>query len=152
MRPWSAGTSGLAAIALSAVLLVQTGTDFRVRAEALDQGSDTVARGWVEAALREIQPNAVVVSWWSTSTVFWYAQYVDHLRLDLTIVDDRTRLDLEYGEASDVIARFYGARPVYVIRGDPAELLRIQAVWELAPLSVFSPQVYLVVGPRAVGG
>jgi hypothetical protein len=142
----------LASIALAAVLLVQTGADFSVRAGAVDQRADTVARRWLEATLSEIEPNAVVVSWWSTSTVLWYAQYVDHLRPDLTIIDDRTRLDLNYGEATDVIARFYAARPVYVIRGDPADLARIQVTWNLAPLTVFSPQVYRVVGPRAAGG
>jgi hypothetical protein len=143
---------GPASVALAVLLLVPTTTDFGLRARAADQHDDTAARRWLTATLNGIEPNAVVVSWWSTSTVFWYAQYVDHLRPDLTIIDDRTRLDMNYGEATDVIARFYGSRPVYVIRANPADLGRVQAAWELAPLAVSSPMIYRVVGPRATGG
>jgi hypothetical protein len=56
------------------------------------------------------------VSWWSTSTPLWYAQKVEGLRPDIFIVDDRTMLDFGLGRAPDVIRRYLGERPVYVIR------------------------------------
>ena len=88
------------------------------------------------AALSQIEDGAVVVSWWSTSTVLWYAQYVDGIRPDIMIIDDRTRLDLDYGEATDVIARFLGSRPVYVIRANDYDLGLVLALYELEPLTV----------------
>ena len=50
-----------------------------------------------------MEPNAVIVSWWSYSTPLWYAQRVEGRRPDITIVDDRTRLDENLGELTDVI-------------------------------------------------
>ena len=48
-------------------------------------------------------PDAVIVSWWSYSTPLWYAQRVQGRRPDITIVDDRTRLDENLGGLTDVI-------------------------------------------------
>ena len=104
------------------------------------------------AALSQIEDGAVVVSWWSTSTVLWYAQYVDGLRPDLTIVDDRTRLDLDYGEATDVIAQFLGSRPVYVIRANNYDLGLVMELYHLEPLTTEpATNVYRVVGVRGAG-
>jgi hypothetical protein len=60
--------------------------------------------------------DSVIVSWWSASTLLWYGQRVERLRPDVYIVDDRTRLDDNLGEVWDVIDRFLGQRPVFVIR------------------------------------
>ena len=40
-----------------------------------------------------MEPDAAVISWWSYSTPLWYAQRVQGERPDITIIDDRTRLD-----------------------------------------------------------
>ncbi len=72
--------------------------------------------------------DAVIVSWWSASTTLWYGQRVERLRPDIYIVDDRTRLDDNLGEVWDVIDRFLGQRPVFVIRmsggGDGLDAIR----------------------------
>jgi len=156
---WRAGGPGgatlgaLLAGVIALALLVPTATDFSSRAEQADLSHDTAARRWVTAALSEIEADAVVVSWWSTSTVLWYAQHVDGLRPDLTIIDDRTRLDLDYGEATDVIARFLDTRPVYVIRANEYDLNRVLALYDLEPLAGESARdVYRVLGPRVTGG
>ena len=44
-----------------------------------------------------MEPNAVIVSWWSYSTPLWYAQVIEGRRPDIDIIDDRTRLDREPG-------------------------------------------------------
>ena len=146
------GSIGIAAV-LAVALLVPSIGAFGLRAELANEHSDTSARRWVTAALKKFEPDAVVVSWWSTSTVLWYAQYVDHLRSDITVIDDRTRLDLGYGEATDVIARFLGKRPVYVIRANNRDLNKVLAVFDLTRVTT-SPakDVYIVVGLRGSGG
>ena len=104
-------------------------------------------------ALSAVAPDAVVVSWWSTSTVLWYATLVEGKRPDITIVDDRTRLDLGYGEATDVIALFLGKRPVYVIRANNYDLGLVLALYDLEPLGVAPvTDVYRVIGVRGSGG
>ncbi|MEO7663570.1 MAG: hypothetical protein ABIV26_00460, partial [Candidatus Limnocylindrales bacterium] len=143
----------LVAAVVGAVLLVPAALDFGPRAQAADRHADTSAQRWLDAALGEIEPGAVVVSWWSTSTPLWYAQYVDGLRPDLTIVDDRTRLDLGYGEATDVIARFLGSRPVYVIRANAHDLGLVLDRYDLEQMRVDpATNVYRVLGPKGAGG
>jgi hypothetical protein len=81
-----------------------------------------------------MQPDAVIVSWWSYSTPLWYAQRVEGRRPDLTIVDDRTRLDEGLGELTDVIDANLGTRPVYVIRSDPDEVAMLAIRYRLEPI------------------
>ena len=83
---------------------------------AADRSGDRGAEAWLQQVLPLIPDNAVLVSWWSTSTPLWYAQKVRGMRPDIFVVDDRTMLDLELGRAPDVIDRYLGERPVYVIR------------------------------------
>ena len=51
-------------------------------------------------ALPQLEPDPVVISWWSYSTALWYAQCVDGQRPDVAIIDDRTRLDENLGAAN----------------------------------------------------
>ncbi len=69
-----------------------------------------------------MEPDAVIVSWWSYSTPLWYAQRVEGLRPDIAIIDDRTRLDEDLGSLTDVIDANLPTRPVYVIRLDRREI------------------------------
>ena len=137
---------------LGGLLLVPAVGDFEGRAFHADRSNDTAARRWVTAALSQIEEDAVVVSWWSTSTVLWYVTLVDGQRTDIDIVDDRTRLDRNYGEATDVIARFLGSRPVYVIRANNHDLGLVLALYDLEPLTAQpATNVYRVVGVRGAG-
>ncbi len=142
---------GLVSVVLAIALLTPTIADFGPRAVAAGRRDDTAARRWADSALAQVEPDAVVVSWWSTSTVLWYATLVDGQRTDVTIVDDRTRLDLDYGEATDVIARFLPTRPVYVIRANNHDLGLVLALYDLEPLAAPAANVYRVVSPRAAG-
>jgi hypothetical protein len=81
-----------------------------------------------------LPPNAVIVSWWNTSTALWYAQKVEGLRPDVFVVDDRTMLDLHLGGATDVIGRYLGQRPVYVIRANPYDLGLVLDQYRLSPI------------------
>jgi hypothetical protein len=143
----------LVAAVLGALLLVPAITAFEARLAAADRSRDTAARQWVTAALSQIDEGAIIVSWWSTSTVLWYVTLVDGERPDLTIVDDRTRIDLDYGEATDVIARFLPTgRPVYVIRANEHDLELVTDLYDLEPLTAEpATNVYRVIGPRGDG-
>jgi hypothetical protein len=119
--------STAAAAIVGVVLLIPTITDLGARRHAADRSGDTGAQEWLAEALPAIPQDAVVVSWWYTSTALWYAQKVEGLRPDIEIIDDRTMLDRDLGRAPDVIRRYLGSRPVYVIRvagGDTEELTR----------------------------
>jgi len=103
-------------LAAAVLLVVPAVHALQVRASA-DASRDTSAQQWADAALKALPPNAVVVSWWSYSTPLWYEKYVAGRRPDILIVDDRDRLDDNYGDLPATIDRFLAqGRPVYVIR------------------------------------
>jgi hypothetical protein len=119
--------SVLAATLVGVLVLVPTLAGLDARRHAANRSGDTGAQAWLNEALPAVAQGAVLVSWWSTSTPLWYAQMVEGLRPDIDIIDDRTMLDLDLGRAPDVINRYLGTRPVYVIRlagGDTDELTR----------------------------
>lgn len=91
------------------------------RLESIDRSGDVDARLWVDHALEVMEEDALIVSWWSYSTPLWYAQHVEGRRPDIAIIDDRTRLDQDLGDITDVIDANLPIRPVYVIRSDPRE-------------------------------
>jgi len=83
---------------------------------AVDRSGDRTAQAWLDRVLPQLEPNAVVISWWSYSTPLWYAQRVEGRRPDIVIVDDRTRLDEDLGSVGDVIEANLDHRPVYLMR------------------------------------
>ena len=125
-RPSLRSVEVVAAAIVAVVLLAPTITNLDARRSAADRSGAIEARLWLDETLPALEPDAVIVSWWSTSTPLWYAQKVEGQRQDVFIVDDRTMLDLRLGRAPDVIRRFLAlGRPVYAIRmagGDLNEL------------------------------
>jgi hypothetical protein len=115
VRPMASGVVALA------LLLPSIGA-FSTRATVVDDTGDVAAQRWTDEVLGALEPNAVVVSWWSYSTPLWYAQVVDDRRPDVCIIDDRNRLDYQLGELDQVIARYLPTRPVYLIRNGNSEL------------------------------
>jgi hypothetical protein len=128
----------LGAVALElvavAILLVPTAQAYSDRFRQVDLSHDRAAARWLDAILPQLQRNAVVVSWWSYSTPLWYALDVEGLRSDVTIIDDRTRLDEQLGEVGDVIEHYLGTRPVYLIRTS-GDMPGLQARYDLRPLA-----------------
>ena len=133
-RSRSGWTGPALAVVAAGVLLVPTVLAAPGRLPAIDESSDRSAAAWTDRALAAMAPNALIVSWWSFSTPLWYAQRVEGRRPDLTIVDDRTRLDEGLGDITDVIDANLGTRPVYVIRSDPDEVIALAARYRLEPL------------------
>jgi hypothetical protein len=139
----------IAAVLLAAVLLLQTAVELPARARQVDESGDIAAQRWLAATLGAMEPNAVVVSWWSYSTSLWYAQYVEGRRPDIWIVDDRTRLDEHLGEVTDVVRTVLAqGRPAYVIRADTREVEALAEQYDLERVGPADGSLIRVV-PRA---
>jgi hypothetical protein len=124
--------TGLATL-IGISLLVPSLSSWNERRIQADRHADTAASRWLDEILPTLAPDAVVVSWWSTSTPLWYAQLVEGRRTDVFVVDDRTVLDDNYGTAGDVINRFLDVRPVYVIRATSRDLDALRRDYQLEP-------------------
>ena len=103
---------GLAAVILVVPILVPVPD----RLSDLDVSGDHSTRVWMEATFAALPANAVIISWWSYSTALWYGHFVEGLRPDVKIIDDRTILDDGYGTVQNAIDAYLGKRPVYLIR------------------------------------
>jgi hypothetical protein len=110
------------ALLLAVALVVPTLGAAQSRYAFVDMHRQTDAARWTAHVVATLEPNAMIVSWWSYSTPLWYAQRVEGQRPDIAIVDDRTRLDENLGGLTDVIDANLGTRPVYVIRTDRNEV------------------------------
>ena len=122
------------AIALGIVLLVPTAIGLRDRWNQQDLSQSTAAPEWLDEALAALDQDAVVVSWWSYSTPLWYGTLIEGRRPDITIIDDRTRLDEGLGEAADVIEANLDSRPVYLIRVTDQEIAGPRARYRIEPV------------------
>ena len=138
---------GLAVAALAAVvLLAPTILALPVRAAAVDRTADRGAERWLAAVLDEVEPGAIIVSWWNYSTPLWYAKVIEGRRTDIFVADDRTRIDMDLGEVTDVIdGNLAIGRPVYAIRVNSRELGQLHTIYTLTPLaSPFASNVFRV--------
>jgi hypothetical protein len=125
---------GVAALAVAAVVLIGPPVAaIPARLPEVDQSTDVAAREWLDEVGAALPANAVVVSWWSFSTTLWYGQYVEGWRPDVTVIDDRTMIDQDLGSAEDVLDRYVGQRPLYLIRL-PSDLPRFRERYELVQL------------------
>ena len=143
----------LTAVLVATFLLTPTAVVLPTRAAspAVDQSQNDAAQRWTDEVLGIVQPNAVIVSWWSYSTPLWYATIVDHRRPDITIVDDRNRLDQNLGDLNQVIARFLPTHPVYLIRNGTGELPAVAQRYGIEPVGTAYAGNLLQVHPLTSG-
>jgi hypothetical protein len=145
--------SALVASLIAVVLVVPTLFAVPARYAAVDLRGEHAAASWTDHVLGVMAPDAVIVSWWSYSTPLWYAQRVEGRRPDITIVDDRTRLDEHLGSLTDVIDANLATRPVYVIRLDRREVALLAQRYQLDYIDGSdASSLTRVVGPRTAGG
>lgn len=124
-----------AAAIVGIVLLLPALGDLDSRRDHADRSGDTGAISWLAEALPAVPQNAILITWWSTSTPLWYAQKVQGLRPDIEIIDDRTMLDRDLGRAPDVIERYLGTRPVYVIRVQGRDTDELTRQYDMTPVA-----------------
>ncbi|HEX5823118.1 MAG TPA: DUF2723 domain-containing protein [Candidatus Limnocylindrales bacterium] len=149
-RLGSAGVLRVVAIvAAAAVLIAPSLVGLSQRARFVDRSEDRVAERWTDDVMTDLQPDAVVISWWSYSTPLWYGTIVEGRRPDILIIDDRNRVDLNLLDLDQVIDLYIAKRPVYVIRNDPAELTELAAHYTLSPLGSTTATNVFRVNPTA---
>ena len=129
------------------ILLAPALLDVSDRARAADRSKDTIAQRWLDRVVDVLEPNAVVVSWWSYSTPLWYGKHIEGRLPGVDIIDDRTRLDEDLGSPADVVNQHLGERPVYVIRLDDWRELEEEFVIEPVPMPMPN-SLWRVVGRR----
>jgi 4-amino-4-deoxy-L-arabinose transferase-like glycosyltransferase len=125
----------LGLLVAAVLLLAPTAAEFGTRAATVDHTGDRSGQQWLDAVLEEVEPDAIIVSWWSYSTPLWYAQQIEDRRRDIFIADDRTRLDLNLGDLTTVIDGNLGVRPVYAIRIDQNEMRTLLRRYNMTPLA-----------------
>ena len=130
LRPVAVGLIAAGVLLMPAVL------EFSDRARAADRSNETIAQRWLNQVITTVEPDAVVVSWWSYSTPLWYGKHIEGRLPGVEIIDDRTRLDENLGSPADVVNRYLGKRPVYVIRLDDWAQLEEEFVIEHLPMSM----------------
>ena len=139
----------VALVLVAAILVGPSLLEVPQRATSVDRSGDRSAQRWVDDLLTSVEPNAVIVSWWSYSTPLWYATIVDGRRPDVTIIDDRTRLDCNLGDLDHVIALYLATRPVYLIRNGDSELGALAGRYVVSPIRAASASNVLQVTPVA---
>lgn len=141
-------TTGITLVA-GIALLTATLAPVPERFASADASDDTWAREWVDAVLPQLQPDPVVISWWSFTTALWYARWAQGERPDMTIIDDRDVLDEGLGDLREVIDGYLAdGRPVYLIRlEDDLSPFEERFVLEALP-DIPSGDVWHVVGRR----
>lgn len=75
----------------------------------IDQSKNHSARRWATSVLENLEPNAVIFSWWSYSTPLWYLQKVEKIRPDILIIND------SQNKWEEKAKEFTKIRPVYFI-------------------------------------
>jgi hypothetical protein len=133
------------AMVLAVALLVPTGVALNPRWHAVNRSSDTSMRAWLDEVMATVEPNAVIVSWWSLSTPIWYGQLVEGSRPDVLLVDDSNLVNDNLGTAEDVIDRYLPQRPVYVIRSTPSDMNALAVRYVIEP-DAHPAGVYRVTG------
>lgn len=148
------GPSPVLGFVLAGSLLLPTLAVLPGRWRAVDLSHERQAVDWLDAVLddRVVARDAVVISWWSYSTPLWYAQHIEGRRPDITVVDDRTRIDQGLGDITDVIDANLGKRPVIAIQGDPVVLARLAARYRLVRLDTPGDQPVLRIDALAPVG
>ena len=89
----------------------------------VSQADQTYRETWMRAVLASpeqggLPANSVIVSNWFDSTTLWYGQLVEGRRPDVLIVDDTMRVPAgdNLGQVWDVIDKYLGHRPVFLLR------------------------------------
>ena len=132
-RAASPGLAIAVALAIGIIAVTPSLTLVPARFRDVDASRDKQARTWLDGVVARLPQDAVVVSWWSFSTTLWYGQYVEHLRPDVSVIDDSTITQHNLGSATTVIDSHLGTRPVFVIRL-PFDLPEFEQRYVLTPL------------------
>jgi hypothetical protein len=115
--------------------------------------NDHDAEGFIDGVFKALKPDAIVLSWWGSSTALWYGHYVEGKRPDVTIYDGSDAFPRGWPDLTTAIDLNYGKRPVYAVSW-PDEIDRYRKKYQLkkvADLAWFGMTVNEVVGRKDEG-
>jgi hypothetical protein len=149
-RTWV--VAGLVGVLLAVGLVLPAALAAPATRVRVDQSSDVRARDWSRWVLQTVEEDALIVSWWSYSTPLWYRTLLLGERPDVTVLDDRDRLDENLGTIDDVLQANVGKRPVYLVRY-ASEIAATEAGWEVEEIADPKGQqpIWRVIGRRPAG-
>jgi hypothetical protein len=115
-----------------------------------DLHNDHDAEVFIDGVFAAVKPNALILSWWGSSTALWYGRYVEGKRPDVTIMDDSEALPRGWNDLTSAIDLYYGKRPIYTVSW-PDEVQRYGRKYrfrEVAKLAWFGMNVDEVIGRK----
>ncbi len=110
--------------------------------------NDHDAEVYIDRVFSAVKPNALLISWWGSSTALWYGHYVEGKGPDVLIIDDSEALPRGWQDLTSAIDLYYGKRPIYAI-SFPDELERYRKQYQfrkVAELNWYGMTVQEVVG------
>jgi hypothetical protein len=112
--------------------------------------NDHDAEVFIDGVFAVVKPNALILSWWGSSTALWYGGLVEGKRPDVKVIDDSEALPRGWQGLAPAIDLYYGERPIYAI-GFPDEIERYGKKYQLrqvAELNWFGMKIHEVVGRK----
>ena len=112
--------------------------------------NDHDAEVFIDGVFTVVKPNALILSWWGSSTALWYGGQVEGKRPDVKVIDDSEALPRGWQGLAPAIDLYYGKRPIYAI-GFPDEIERYGKKYQLrqvAELNWFGMKFHEVVGRK----
>jgi Protein O-mannosyl-transferase TMEM260-like len=100
---------------------------------ANDRSADRSGDEYADAVFTDLPPDAAIFTSWDAATPLWYGRYIEGRRPDLLIVDDTNIVYEGWGTREARIASLICRRPVFMIRGNPAELALTMRMYDLEP-------------------
>jgi hypothetical protein len=143
--------AALAGVALAVALVA-------LNLPSSDRSQDHSGQDYVNAVFDLLPPNAVILTFWGTSSPLWYAQQVEGERPDVLVVDDTNIVYEGWDSREARIASVICSRPVYDLRVNENDMTPTRATYDvtkvlsvrigsLGPSAKYTEPIYLV-APR----
>ena len=121
---------GPAAVAAGLALVIGLGV---MNWQDADRSGDHSGTSYAAQVMTALPPEAVILSQWDLSTPLWYAQLVEGVRPDVTVIDDTVIVYDGWGTREAAITAAICDRPVFIVRLDEDELAPTREAFNLEP-------------------
>lgn len=84
----------------------------------VDQSKNDIPYQTAKETLAILEPNAVLLSYWQESGIYWYLTFVEKFRSDVTIIDDRNMINMGLSSYPQTAEYFLNQNlPFYTLKG-----------------------------------
>ena len=98
-----------------------------------DRSGDHSGTSYAAQVMTALPPGSAILSQWDLSTPLWYAQLVEGVRPDVTVIDDTVIVYDGWGTREAAITAAICDRPVFIVRLDEDELAPTREAFNLEP-------------------